>query len=586
MNDIVKIGRGYWSILSRRRKRQISVLIVLVICVSFAEVLSLGAVLPFIGVMISPEELWQHRLIGPLFSSFGITNASELRLPITLIFIFVTLLAGIMRLLHLYFSNRLTFAIGADFSYDMYRRTLFQPYSVHVARNSSVISAGLGKVEVAISSFLNPIVLLLGNIVIFIGLIATLMVIDPIVSIGTFVGFGVIYLIVTRVSRRKLTDYSKSLSVNDIRVSKVVHEGLGGIRDVLLDGSQDIFTEEYRLADRPRRHAQAGTVIISGSPRYAVEAVGMAFIALVAYWLAGQNTSMTSSTMTTLGALALGAQRMLPLLQQGYMSYTQIMGNRYSLYDGLELLNQPIDEKVYGNDKANISFERDISLRNISFRYTEESPTVLNSVSLEITKGTRIGFMGPTGSGKSTLIDIIMGLLEPTSGSITIDDESLVANNRRSWQKQIAHVPQSIYLSDVSIAENIAFGVQSKDIDLNRVKHAAKLAQIDTFIESQSKGYQTFVGERGVRLSGGQRQRIGIARALYKNASVIVFDEATSALDNETEKAVIDAVETIGRDITIIMIAHRLTTLQRCDVIFELSNGRVVRSGSYATMVG
>ncbi|MBW7856871.1 MAG: ABC transporter ATP-binding protein [Leptonema sp. (in: Bacteria)] len=557
----------------------------LVILVSLAEVLSLGAVLPFIGVMIQPEELWKHHLIGPVFSALGVKSAGELRLPITLIFISFTLLSGVMRLLHLYVSNRLTFAIGADFSYDMYRRTLFQPYSIHVARNSSVIHAGLGKVEVAISGFLNPVVMLFGNIVIFIGLLSTLLVIDPIVSILTFIGFTTIYFIITKVSRHKLTDFSRSLSVNDIRVSKAVHEGLGGIRDVLLDASQDIFTEEYRLADRPRRHAQAGMIIISSSPRFAVEAVGMSFIALVAYWLAGQTTSMTSSTMTTLGVLALGAQRMLPMLQQGYISYTQIMGNRHSLYDALELLNQPIDESVYGKNRINLRFEKSIVLNNVAFQYTSEAPFVLNFLNLEIQKGSRIGFMGPTGSGKSTLIDIIMGLLEPTDGNIEIDGVPLVANNRRSWQQQIAHVPQSIYLSDVSIAENIAFGVQAKDIDIDRVKHAAKLAQIAHFIESQPKSYQTFVGERGVRLSGGQRQRIGIARALYKNATVIVFDEATSALDNETEKAVIDAVETIGRDVTIIMIAHRLTTLQRCDLIFELSNGQVVRSGSYATMV-
>ena len=291
------------------------------------------------------------------------------------------------------------------------------------------------------------------------------------------------------------------------------------------------------------------------------------------------------AAIPVLGTLALGAQRLLPILQQGYSALAIIRGSEASLRSVLNLLDQPLPAPAKGEPASRVTFERNLSLRNVGFRYRPETPRVLEGVDLTFQKGKRIGFIGATGSGKSTLLDIVMGLLQPTEGVVTVDGVALNVANQRSWQGLIAHVPQSIFLTDSSIAENIAFGVPKADIDLDRVREAAQQAQLTDVIETWPAKYDTMVGERGVRLSGGQRQRIGIARALYKRASVIIFDEATSALDNETERALMSAINALGSDLTILIIAHRLTTLKNCDLIVEIADGGVKRVGQYNDLV-
>jgi ABC-type multidrug transport system fused ATPase/permease subunit len=485
----------------------------------------------------------------------------------------------------LYVNTKLSYAIGADFSYEVYRRTLYQPYAVHVSRNSSeVISGVTSKVGMIISGFLSPILNLIASIWLLGAILIALLAIDPLISMAAFLGFGAIYGAVILVTRKRLAIDSQRISQEYPQVVKVLQEGLGGIRDVLIDGTQEAFCRSYRSADVPLRHAQASGVFIGNSPRFAAEALGMAFIAVLAYWMSLQPGGVTSA-ITTLGVLALGAQRLLPMLQQAYQAVAQIRSNRVSLQDALDLLNQPIDVEVYADNAGALSFQKSIRLDNLGFRYGADTRMVLKGVNLEIPRGSRTGFIGTTGSGKSTLLDIVMGLLPATEGSVLIDGIPLQARTQRAWQRRIAHVPQSIYLADSSIAENIAFGMSRDEIDMDRVRQAAHQAQIADYFESLSRQYDTQVGERGVRLSGGQRQRIGIARALYKQAEVIIFDEATSALDNETERAVMDAIDNLGKDLTIMIIAHRLSTLQRCDQIVELQQGRILRNGSYEEIV-
>jgi len=579
---VVQLARGFWAHLTGRRKKQLAVLLVLMILASFAEVLSLGAVLPFLGVLTQPETVFTHPSIQPILGWLDITSPQALLLPITIGFIIAALLAGGMRLLLLYVQTKLSYAIGADFSYQIYRRTLYQPYAVHVSRNSSeVISGVTTKGSMIIGYFLTPLLTLLSSAVILAAILVALVMVNPLMSLAAFLGFGAIYGIVIMVTRKRLSIYSQRISKESNQVVKVLQEGLGGIRDVLLDGAQEVYCRQYRLADIPLRHAQASSAIIGGSPRFAAEALGMAFIAILAYALARQEGGITG-TITLLGVLALGAQRLLPVLQQGYMSSVQLRSGRHSLQDALRLLDQPIDIQFHSQEQLEIPFKRSIRLDKVGFRYDLQSPEVLHNLSLTIPRGSRIGFIGTTGSGKSTLLDIVMGLLTPTAGCLWIDGVQLGPSTRRAWQSRIAHVPQSIYLADASIAENIAFGVPTGQIDLNRVRQAAQQAQIAGYIEFLTDGYKTYVGERGVRLSGGQRQRIGIARALYRQAEVIVLDEATSALDTETEQAVMSAVSALGPGLTVLMIAHRLTTLRDCDQIIELSRGKVVRIGTYA----
>ena len=272
-------------------------------------------------------------------------------------------------------------------------------------------------------------------------------------------------------------------------------------------------------------------------------------------------------------------------MQQAYYSWSSIVGGQASLSDTLDLLDQPLPEHHDQVPAEPLPFTDSMTLKALSFRYSQETPWVLRDFSLCIKRGSRVGFIGATGSGKSTLLDIVMGLLEPTEGSFEIDGKAVTAGNNRAWQSHIAHVPQAIFMADSTIEENIAFGLPREKIDRERVRNAARQAQIAETIESWRAGYETRVGERGIRLSGGQRQRIGIARALYKNADVIIFDEATSALDNDTEQAVMQAIEHLNPDLTILIIAHRLTTLKNCSQIVELGDGGILRIGTYDAIV-
>jgi ATP-binding cassette, subfamily B, bacterial PglK len=306
----------------------------------------------------------------------------------------------------------------------------------------------------------------------------------------------------------------------------------------------------------------------------------MVLIAALAFGIS-RTAGGIAAALPVLGALALGAQRLLPVLQQGYSAWAMIVGSQTSLAVTLQLLEQPIPQDALLPTPPPLPFTDKLRFDAVRFRYSEKTPWVLDNFNLTISKGARVGFVGSTGSGKSTTLDLLMGLLIPASGELLVDGEPVVGNRVRAWQRTIAHVPQSIYLADATLAENIAFGVPQRDIDIERVKQAARQAQIAEFIESGADGYDAMVGERGIRLSGGQRQRIGIARALYKRAGVLVFDEATSALDNATEQSVMDAIDGLDRDLTIVLIAHRLTTVRRCDVIVELEHGQVVAQGTF-----
>ena len=569
-----------WSHIAIRRKKQLSFLLVVMIIASFAEVVSIGAVLPFLGALTAPEALFDHTLAQPLIKALSLTKPQDLLLPFTLLFIAGAIFSGATRILLLWLETRLGHAIGADFSIEIYRRTLYQPYQVHLSRNSSEVIAGISaKVSQVVYQGILPLLMITSAALMLAVILAVLIAIDPLVALIAFGGFGSIYLLITIAIRERLTSNSKKISQNSNRVIKALQEGLGGIRDVLIDGTQKTYCTIYRNADVSLRRAQANNQIMGGTPRFLIEAIGMSLIALLAYDISTRSEGFTR-VIPVLGALALGAQRLLPVMQQLYSSWSNLKGGRSSLNDVLDLISQPLPAHFYEPEAEPIKFSKSIRLNNIGFRYSEQGPQVLSNASLEIKKGSRVGFMGATGSGKSTLLDIVMGLLPPSKGSIEVDETPITSRNCRAWQAHIAHVPQAIYLADISIAENIAFGVPLEKIDLQRIKVAAEKAQIAPTIESWEKKYQTLVGERGVRLSGGQRQRIGIARALYKQADVIVFDEATSALDNETEGAVMDAINAIGRDITVLMVAHRLSTLEGCDTVYELSHGKVVKSGS------
>jgi ATP-binding cassette subfamily B protein len=547
---------------------------------AFLEVVSLGALLPFLGILTAPDLLFNHPIVADVSLSLGITSADQLVLPLTGAFATAVLIACSIRILLLWASTRLGFAAGADLSLEVYRRTLYQPYRVHLARNSSEVISGItSKVDSAISVLLS-LLMLVSSTVLLAAITLALIAIDPLAASVAAFGFGASYALITWISRRRLQRNSHRIAHEQTQVVKALQEGLGGIRDVLLDGTQPVYCDIYRKADQPLRLAQGNNSVISQSPRYLMEALGMALIAGLAYFLSLWAGGIATA-LPVLGALALGAQRLLPALQQIYNAWTSIAGNHASLIDTIVLLEQPLPTELLEPAPAPLPVKDAICFDSVRFRYTRDGPWVLDGLNLTIPKGARVGFVGRTGSGKSTTLDILMGLLTPSEGELLVDGQPISGNRLRAWQLSIAHVPQSIFMADTTLAENIAFGVPRDAIDLDRVKKAARQAQISDFIESSSEGYQAYVGERGIRLSGGQRQRIGIARALYKQVSVLVFDEATSALDNSTEQSVMDAIEGLNRNLTILMIAHRMTTVRRCDFIVEVEQGRVVAKGTY-----
>lgn len=583
-DSIFWLLQNLWCHLSTRRRIQFVLLLMLMIFASLTEVLSIGAVLPFLSVLTAPDRVFHHPIAQTFIQFIGITSATQLLLPLTVAFAAAALLAGGTRVLLLWTSMRVSYATGADLSYSIYQRTLYQPYEVHVSRNSSEVIAGIsGKVGVVIHNLMQ-VVNLISSSVLLVSILIALLVIDPVVATIAMSGFLCIYLLIIRISRKRAKANSHRIARNSSQVIKALQEGLGGIRDILIDGSQATYCEIYRQADLPLRQAQGSNSFITSSPRTGVEALSMVLIAVLAYALS-KDASGFGNAIPVLGALALGAQRMLPAMQQAYAGWSSLRGDHVSLKDVVDLLNQPLPDYAHQSAPTPIPFKHHIAFSQVGFRYEPQSPWVFRNLNLTIPKGSRIGFIGTTGSGKSTLLDVVMSLLPPTEGTFEVDGQPITLANQRSWQAHIAHVPQAIFLSDSSISENIAFGVPKDQIDLDRVRLAAQQAQISEAIESWPQQYNTFVGERGIRLSGGQRQRIGIARALYKLADVIIFDEATSALDNDTEQSVMQAIESLSQDLTILIIAHRLSTLKNCTQIVELGNGGIKRIGTYSDIV-
>jgi ATP-binding cassette subfamily B protein len=450
---------------------------------------------------------------------------------------------------------------------------------VHTARNSSVVISGIVDKINGATAVLVAVLNLSSSVVLLVTVTVALIAMEPMVATLTAIGFGAGYAAIISPARRQLKRNSDRIAQLQTRILKSVQEGLGGIRDVLLDCSQDLHSAIYREADLPLRRALGVNSFIGQSPRHATEALGMIIIAVISYGLI--RTGSLVSALPTLALLALGAQRLLPALQLAYAAWVGIAGSQASLVAALELLDQRIPEEYRGPTPEPLSLNESLRFESLGFRYQEGGPWVIKNVNLTIRKGSRVGFVGGSGSGKSTLIDITLGLLTPTQGMLLVDGVPLERRNLRGWQREIAHVPQSIFLSDSTFTENIAFAVPKDRIDPGKIREAARQAQIAEFIESRPQGYETPVGERGVQLSGGQRQRIGIARALYKDAKILVLDEATAALDSATERSVMRAIDELNRELTILIVAHRISTVRNCDMIVEIENGRIVAHGTY-----
>ena len=570
--------------LPRRRRLQFYGLFGLMITAALAEIVSLGAVLPVVSAIFAPETVAAQPMFAPIIERFGLQDPQEFIFAATVLFVGAAIGAAILRILFLRHSIRFAYLAGADLGHDIFVRTLYQPYEVHVMRNSADVISGITrKVDGVVTGVLLPILNFSANTLIFCSILAGLILVNSAVALGAIVFFGTAYAGISLMVRRRVRIGAKRISTEEKGVFKSLNEGLAGIRDVLLAGTQSHFATYFRQSDVGLRLARADIRYLSQFPRFVLEAFAIGSLTIFAYlWV--KSAEDPTSALPLFAALAFAAQRMMPALQQGYAAFISAMGAAVILQDVLDLVEQPLPPQLSDNpdtQTAALPFKRSIALETVSYTYPGGSDPILSKVSLEIPKGARVGIIGETGSGKTTLVDILLGLLPPNSGQIRIDGAALSASNIDRWRANISHVPQLVFLSDASFLENIALGEKTEDISRERAYLAARQANLEQAIERYPEKIDAFVGEAGVNLSGGQRQRLGIARALYREAQVLVLDEATSALDTATERAVMEAISSLRTDLTIIMIAHRHSTLQGCDMILRVANGEVTDLGSF-----
>jgi ABC-type bacteriocin/lantibiotic exporter with double-glycine peptidase domain len=560
------------SWLNRRQKIRLASLVGLAVLGAVAELATIGALFPFLTFLADPGKLYTNLAAQRAFDALGFTGNREIVLVLAIGFGLIVLAAAAIRVLVTFASARFMMEIDYELAVRIYERVLYRPYKYHVETNQSEIIAGVGKVGAVVGGVMIPMLDITVACVTVVGIFVGLLFIDWHIAVLAFGTFGAIYLAISTYSKTKLERNSILVSKSISTRTRVTQEGLGGIRDVILDGSQPLHLGRFRLHHGAANKAQAANNLWGQIPRHLIEALGTIVIAGIAVFTSQRQGGIVSA-LPTLGALAVGAQKLLPLFQRIYAGWSQITGHRGFLIDVATLAGETLPANItVKRNPSQLKFEQSISLENIGFRYGDKARWIFRGLSLKIRKGDRVGFAGKTGCGKSTLLDIIMGLLEPTEGVVAIDGEVLTEVNLRHWQARIAHVPQNIFLSDSTIAENIAFGETRNQIDARALELAARRARVHEFIESLPEKYETAVGERGIKLSGGQRQRIGIARALYRKADVLILDEATSALDGETESSVMEGIAEIGSDTTVLIVAHRLSTLDGCNFVVRLNS--------------
>lgn len=555
--------RSLYSEMNRARFRQLISIIGLMLACALAEAFTIGATLPFLSLLTGSA--------ATAIPSDIVEALAGARSPIV---IAALLLAGaalvlmVLRLALLWQQQSFAMHYGRELSALVFARMLRQPYLAYRYRNSSDMLAGIEKTERFVQALLSPLIQCIVAAVIALFVIVAMLLVDATAALIAAAAIGSALAFVNLLTRRRLDENSRVIASAVPARNRTVREALGSIRDVLLDGTQDLHQARYATSDFQNRRAQAENAFISQAPRYVVEAVGVITMAAVALLLSRGAGGMVAA-IPVLGALALGGQRLLPLLQQVWAGYSQLCAHTHWLRDVVELLNIPVEEQHQLPPFPPMRVCRQIEVQSVWFAYRQANP-IFCDLNITIEAGEHVGLTGRTGSGKSTLADLVMGLLQPDRGTIFIDGRPLDGALRRRWQANIAHVPQSIYLIDAGIAANIALGVPFNEVDWVRLEAVARAAQLDTFVASLADGWHTGVGERGVQLSGGQRQRIGLARALYRNAGLLVLDEATSALDPETEQAIVSSIRELDSRMTVITITHRPAALALCDRVIDL----------------
>ena len=565
--------------LSEKRKLQLILVIFIMLLSALSEVLIVVSVIPFLLVLSDPEKLFDNKFINLICNSLGIYNYENAIFPITIIFIISAFLVGFVRLLNLKFNLDFAAIIGNEISMKTYKKILFDSYENHIMRNSSEVLSTLVKHIDLTVVVINHFLIIVTSSFITIGLLIVLIYISGPVAVSAAFLFGLCYLLIAFFSADKVSENSKILALNVQKMVLVTQESLGGIKDIIMGNFYYRYLDSFEKSDKKVRNINAENTFIAGFPRFSIESVGLIFLGLITL-LFQRYKADQEMIIPIIGSIGLGAQRLLPALQSLYFAWSASKARFASVNEVLKILDSKIINKRYLATKKMKQTIKEICFKDISFKYKGSESFVLKNLNLKIKKGERIGIVGETGSGKSTLIDILMGLIKPSEGKLIVDNYDLTTlNNEKDlclWRNTISYVPQNIFLLDASISENIAFGIQKNKIDYKKVKLASDKAQLTNFVNELEDGFNTKVGEQGLKLSGGQRQRIAIARSLYKDSQIIILDEATSALDQKTEKLVMDSIKSLNEDLTIIVIAHRLTTLRFCNKLYEVKNKKII----------
>lgn len=594
MSDLSQVPADYknlyirlWRHISSHKKRQLSVLIVLTLAASFSEVLAVGSLIPLVTVLSKPETLFEIELMLQLAKALSIADPKDLVNPLLAIFAGMMVAASALRIFLTWFQTRFSNTTGSEIASDVFLKTLLQPYSIHLQRNSSqIISALTVKTNQVVGGILTPLTAIFTQLCLAMAICSALLFINPFIVLYGTLFLSLAYVAVLMVVKPKLLRNSARISEGSTSIVKIVQEGLGGIRDLIIDGYLERAGAHYATVDLKTRLAQADSHVLSLVPRYIIETIGVLSFLFLATYLSNIGGGLENS-LPTLAAFAVGLQRLLPILQQIYASFATVLACNASLFDVVRLLEQALPEQNSGSKLLNQHnvFSSSIHLNAVSFKYPTAESQTLSAVNLEIFKGEKIGLVGVSGSGKSTLLDLLMGLISPSEGEVIIDGVEVRKEDIKSWQQQISHVPQAVYLADASIAENVAFGLDGDAIDYSRIEEILHKLDLWEYVQALPLGVDTHVGEQGARMSGGQRQRLGIARAMYKRSDVLFLDEATSALDAKTESKVIDSLIEHSDTMTIFAAAHRTETLAFCDRILVMGAGRISSEITYEQLL-
>jgi ABC-type bacteriocin/lantibiotic exporter with double-glycine peptidase domain len=573
----VNLFQDYIKILSLKTKKKLLYLLLLLFLSSIAELFSFSLVLPFLSVLLKPNIIYYHERFQIVNEILNIENIQDLQIKFTLFFCLLTIISTIIKVYTLKFSTRISFNIGSEISVTLYNSILKRPYEKHVETNSNTLvnSITYKSSQIIYGGFL-PVFIIVTNILVVASILVPLLFLYPIYTLIILIFVFVSYYIVTLTFKLILKKNGKIISNYSDLIQKQLKESLSNIRDIILDNNYELFVNNYRSYDNKLKDALYKNQYIGAIPKYYLESFAILILSFTCLQviITGKNLE---TFIPTIGIFLIAFQRILPSAQNIFNYWTAYVANKFMMEEVLEMLNQKSSEKTNLNFQNDITFKKSIKLVNISFKYKNNKVPVINNVSFVINKGDKIAVLGETGAGKSTLIDLIMGLLSPTGGHIYIDDLKLNEDNLKQWQKKISHVPQTINLIDASIKENIKFNRELTFIDVDlKITEISKTLGLNEFVDKKELGFNEQIGEGGISLSGGQRQRIGIARALYKNADLYVLDEATNALDSKTEMFIYESLFSQHMDKTFILITHNKNALKYCNKIIKISKNAVI----------